>query len=120
MAKEARGMFERNVSVLGKVVLKLFMCKDGGFLESIHPKSDFQIGITFTVKVSGSELIFVNDFLRNVSVVNAHVLKDLHERLKKKSLMLHMQKRAPCLALEITLLMWIFASVMLTAGEQTF
>jgi hypothetical protein len=60
------------------------LCKDTGFLETVHSFSDFEINITFGVKAVVGGSIFVKDFLRNIFAVDAHVLENLHVGDQKK------------------------------------
>lgn len=63
---------------------ELVIGQNGGFLEAIHPLSDFYVNVAFGVKMSVSKVIFFNDFLGDVLAVDTHVLVVEHVGDKKE------------------------------------
>lgn len=99
---EARLKGHRNVHMGLKVGLELFVCKNAGLFETVHTFTDFHVKVAFGVKVRIHECMLINDYLCNITAMDAHILKDFHGRPRKKSLMLPaVQYRAPCKALEM-------------------
>ena len=86
MAKEAGGVLEWDVSVFCLMPVELLMCKDGGFFETVHTTADLQVSVAFAVEVGWCKVVFVDDFLGDVSLMYAHVLENLHKGLEEEIL----------------------------------
>ena len=66
--------------------LELVIGKNTCLFEAIHTFSNFKIDVAFGVKVFFSELVGVNNLLRKVAAMDAHVLENFHVRGKKEIL----------------------------------
>ena len=78
VAPEAGSVRDREVTVRGKVRGELIIRKDGGFLETVHTLADFDVDVTLGVEVRFGEVGFGNNFGREITAVNAHVLENGH------------------------------------------
>jgi hypothetical protein len=52
MMPEARGIFDGAIAMVGKMFAKLFICKYGSFLETIHSFAYLNVDVTFGIKMS--------------------------------------------------------------------
>ena len=67
-----------------KMFFELLVGKDAGFLEAVHAFLDFNVEKTTGIKVIVGEAIFVDNFLRDVASMDAHVLKNFPYGSKKE------------------------------------
>ena len=84
VAPEAGSVRDREVTVRGEVRSELIVRKDGSFLEAVHTLADFDVDITLGVEVGIGEVVLGNDFGREITAVNAHVLENGHIRHEEK------------------------------------
>ena len=84
VAPEARSVRDREVTVRGEVCSELIVRKNGSFLEAVHTLADFDVDKTLGVKVRIGEVVLGNDFGREITAVNAHVLENGHIRHEEK------------------------------------
>ena len=77
MVPKTRGVFHRNVYVGLEVAYKAFVGNDDGFLESVHPLSDFDVDVATRVSY-GEEGLFNNHLVWDVFDMDPHVLEVGH------------------------------------------
>ena len=58
MTLKSRSVGHREVTVLGKMLSKLIVSKDGCFFQSIHTYTDFQVKVALGIKVIVNDVVF--------------------------------------------------------------
>ncbi len=84
VAPESGCVRDREVTGGGEVRFELIVRKNGSFLEAVHTLADFDVDITLGVEIRSGEIVFGNDFGREITAVNAHVLENGHIRHEEK------------------------------------
>ena len=75
VAPEPRGKAKRSIAIGGKVCFELIIAKNTGLFEAIHAFADFKIYISLGIKVVRGEVLFFQDFVRDIPAIDSHILK---------------------------------------------
>ena len=72
--------------MFGQVLLKLVVGQDDSLFKPIHSLSNLNVDVAFRVKEVFGNVVFVEEFSREIITMEAHVLVDLHGGVEEKVL----------------------------------
>ena len=80
VAPETGRMSDGNVTIRGEMSLELVIGENGSLFETVHAFADFNENVALGVEVIFGEIVFGNDFRREVAAMDLHILVDDHIR----------------------------------------